>query len=168
MWREETVQRALGATWGKVGATGLRTSHSSCHYPHPTMPSIGSLCTFHTPDAVQPWHRIGSATAKTPRAHQKIPARGQQLGRPVPQGPKVGEHPRERRPRPCSLRWRAGAEARCLEVSTLKTAHLSRWEQHLLPTGLGHTRRGGVPYNRDGKYHSSRAAPLINAWQLPP
>lgn len=29
-----------------------------------------------------------------------------------------------------------------------------RYVQYLLPTGLGHTRRGGITYNRDGKYHS--------------
>lgn len=27
-------------------------------------------------------------------------------------------------------------------------------EHHLLRPGLEHTRRGGVTYNRDGKYHS--------------
>lgn len=57
-----------GATLGKAGTTGLRTSDSSGHCPRPTLPSP----------------RCSTALAQDelsyfdPGAHQKIPARGQQ------------------------------------------------------------------------------------------
>lgn len=56
VWREATVEfkEDQGRHGEKTGTTGLRTSHSSCHCPHPTLPRVGSFCTFQAPGAVQP------------------------------------------------------------------------------------------------------------------
>lgn len=107
------------------------------------------------------WHRISSVTGKILELPEDPGQRAAVGLAQLPQWLVVGERPREEglcegwRPRPCSRRWRARAEASQLPGGGhLEKSSTLRCVQYLLPTGPGRTQKGGVTYNRDGKYHS--------------
>lgn len=177
VWREETVlssKRTGGGGRGDMGKSGNhRPKDQPFLLPLPPPDPAEHWFSLHLPDP-----RCSTALAQdrlsyceVPRGSPEVPCQRAAAGPPGASSAGSGRTSWRRRPRPCSLRWRAGAGASCLEVSTLKTAHLSDGSSTCSPLGwpgLGHTWRGGVPYNRDGKYHSSLEATLISGQQLPP
>lgn len=139
------VQRGLEATRGKVGAS------SSCLCPYPTLRASALSAP------ARPWVQRGPGTglAQRPRRPPASPEDPCQRAAAGPPGASVASGrrtSRRRRPRPCSLRWRAGAEASCSEVSTLERAHLSD---------------GSTPAPHWAGPHTERRCSLQQGWQIP-